>query len=139
MIVPFALGITFGCGALPSNVAVKQSPTGGALIRLPGNRGFVAIKTETPEAARGGKAKNPTRSIVASFFQTDGVTPMSPAPTDIVLKLGVTENATPVTLAPDSKDANRFASSPGPYPQGLQGTVHAKIDGEVVEETFSAL
>ena len=38
---------------------------------------------------------------------------MNPAPTDVVLKLEVGENAMPIALTADSKESNRFASSPG--------------------------
>jgi hypothetical protein len=131
--------IIVGCGESPPSVIVKPPVDGGAMIRLPGNRGFVTIKTETPAVAKGSRKKNQPTSIVAFFFQKDGVTPMSPAPTDVVIKLGSDGNAMPVALAVDSKDPNRFTSSPGLFPQGLQGTVHLKIDGEDVEESFSAL
>jgi hypothetical protein len=139
VLASFALSVTFGCGEQASNLHLTPPPSGGAMVRLPGNRGFVAIKTESPVATRGVKTKNRAASIVAFFYQIDGVTPMTPAPTDVIFKLGVNGDATPVALSPDSKDANRFASSPGPYSRGIQGTVHAKIDGEDVEESFSSL
>jgi hypothetical protein len=139
MLVLFASGMIVGCAESPSSVMVKPPAGGGVMIRLPGNRGFVTIKTESPAATQASKKKITTRIVVASFFQADGSTPMSPAPTDVVLKLGTAENATTVALAADSQEPNRFASSPGQYPQGFQGSVHLKIGGEDVEESFSAL
>jgi hypothetical protein len=139
LLVPMVVCSTFGCGEPASNLNLKPSPVGGAMTRLPGNRGLVAIKTEAPAGAKGGKAKARTTTIVASFYQSDGTTPMSPAPTDVVLKLGDAEDAKDVALSPDAKEPHRFASSPGPYPNGLQGTIHAKINGEEVKESFSSL
>ena len=139
MFILLGLGPIVGCGGSPSTVAVQPPAGGGAMIRLPGNRGFFTIKTEGPAAAQGGKKKHQATSIVATFYQADGVTPMNPAPTDVVLKLGVGEKEMPITLTADSKDPNRFTSSPGLYSQALQGTMHVKIGGEDVEESFSAL
>jgi hypothetical protein len=141
LLVPMVLCSTFGCGEPASNLNLKPSPSGGAMTRLPGNRGLVAIKTEGPASARGGKTKTKARTttIVASFYQSDGTTPMTPAPTDVVLKLGVSDDPKAVTLSPDSREPHRFASSPGPYPNGLQGTIHAKINGEDIQESFSSL
>jgi hypothetical protein len=139
MFILLAPGVILGCGGSPSTIDVRLPVDGGAMIRLPGNRGFFAIKTEGPSDAGGRKKKNQATTIVATFYQADGVTPMSPAPTDVVLKLGAEGSAMPVTLTADTKDLNRFTSSPGLYSQGLQGTVHLKISGEDVEESFSAL
>ena len=128
-----------GCGDSPSNLNLKPSPVGGAMTRLPGDRGLVAIKAELPPAGRGSKAKSRTATIVVSFFQVDGATPMTPAPTEVVLLLGAADKAKSVSLSPDPKEPHRFASAPGPYANGLQGTIHAKIDGEDVRESFSSL
>src|SRR4051812_9431930 len=92
LVVP---GMTIGCGGSSSSARMMPPPGGGAMIRLPGNRGFFTIKTEGPAAARGAKKKNQTTNIVATFYQTDGVTPVSPPPTDVVLKLGAAGSAMP--------------------------------------------
>ncbi len=139
LLASFVLGAILGCGETPSNLTVKPAPTGGALVRLPGNHGFVAIKTENPNAAQGSKGKNRPTSIVAYFYQPDGQTLMSPAPADVVFKLGDNDSTKAVTLTPDSKDPNRFASAPGPYSRGIQGKIQAKINGESIEESFSSL
>lgn len=128
-----------GCGGSPSNVSPKPSPIGGALVRLPGNRGFVAIKSEGPGGSRGARAKLRSASIVAVFYQDDGTTPMNPPPSEVVFEIGAAEKAKPVALSPDPADPNRFVSSPGPYANGLQGTIRAKIGGEDVRESFSSL
>lgn len=113
-------------------------PAGGSLVRLPRDRGFVALKTESPASSKISRGKNRPLSVVAYFYQTDGTTPMSPAPTDVVFKVGNGADAKPVTLTPDASDPNRFVSTPGIYPRGLQGTIQAKVNGESVEEIFSS-
>jgi hypothetical protein len=128
-----------GCGGSPPSTVIKPPPGGGAMIRLPGNRGLFTIKSDGPPGPAGRGKKSPARSVVATFFQADGVTPMSPAPTDVVLQLESAGKTTSVALAADPKDPTRFASTSGPYPQALQGTVRLKIDGQDVEESFSAL
>lgn len=137
--LPIVLIATLGCGSSPSNLNLKPPPNGGAMVRLPKNRGYVDIKTESPSAPGGPKSKNRPVSIVAFFYQNDASTPMSPAPTDVVFKIGTTEKAKTVPLAPDAKDPNRFVSEPGPYSRGIQGMIHAKVDGEELEESFSSL
>jgi hypothetical protein len=66
------------------------------------------------------------------------VTPLDPAPTEVVLKVDAAGPGVAVPLSPDAKDPNRFVSAPGKFPNGLAGTIHAKIDGADVEETFSS-
>ncbi|MHC5538139.1 hypothetical protein ACYOEI_07915 [Singulisphaera rosea] len=138
-LLPVVLIATLGCGPNPSNLNLKPPPNGGAMVRLPRDRGYVAIKTENPSPTQGPKLKNRPVSIVAYFYRNDASTPMTPAPTDVVFKIGTTEKAKSVTLAPDAKDPNRFVSEPGPYSRGIQGMIHAKVDGEEVEESFSSL
>src|SRR5262245_14662357 len=127
ILVPFLFGFTSGCGKTPTHLTTQMAPTGGSLVRLPRDRGFVALKTESPASSKISRGKNRPLNVVAYFYQTDGTTPMSPAPTDVVFKTGEGEKAKSVTLAPDAADPNRFVSTPGPYPNGLQGTIQAKI------------
>ena len=132
-----------GCGQEKSSLTLKPAPSGGAMIRLPKDRGFVAVKTEAPDGTRvvptARNAKPKPVSIVAYFYQADGSTAMNPAPTEVVFELGTSESAKSVALLPDASDPNRFASQPGLYSNALQGTVRAKINGEDVRESFSAL
>jgi hypothetical protein len=133
-----------GCGQQPSNLTIKPPTSGGAMIRLPNDRGFVAVKTEIDKADHNLRinprnARNRPVSIVAYFFQNDGTTAMSPAPTDVVFEIGAAQNAQAIALSPDASEPNRFASPPGLYSNSLQGIVRAKIAGEEVRESFSAL
>jgi hypothetical protein len=137
--MPTVLMLTIGCSDQAHDAGTKPPPGGGAMIRLPNGRGFVAVKTELLAGSPKGKTKTRAATIVAVFYQTDGVTPMTPAPTDVVFKIGPPENAKSVALSPDAGDPTRFTSLPGPYLNALQGIVHAKINGEDVEESFSAL
>ncbi len=127
-----------GCSEPVANSNSKPSPTGGAMFPLPGNKGFVAVSTESPEGPRGSRTKTHTTSIVASFFGPDGTSALSPAPTDVNVKIGVDGDAKAVPLPADAKNPNRFATAPGQYPEGFQGKIQAKIDGADVETEVSA-
>jgi hypothetical protein len=39
-------------------------------------------------AGRGSRAKTPNSSIVVYLYQSDGITAMNPAPTDVTIKVG---------------------------------------------------
>jgi hypothetical protein len=140
----FSLGIVTGCGVEPGTQvqAVKPSPVGGAMVRLPHDVGLVAIKTEVAQPDRAVKAKSKAAKIVAVFFKNDGSTPMTPPPTEVSFELDSFRSKTPatkfVTLDADPTTPSRFVSAPGNFPGGLEGKIRAKIDGQEVEELFSA-
>jgi hypothetical protein len=80
--------------------------------------------------------------IVAVFFNKDGSTPMSPAPTDVVFELEILRSKTgqtkTVALEADPTAPNRFVSAAGSFPGGVAGKIRAKIDGQEIECSFSA-
>ena len=141
--IQFLAGIVFacllvGCGGespIPSKSALA-APHGGHMVALPENRGVVEIKSDRPSAPRGGRAPATKGRILAYFYQADGTTQMSPAPTDVKVQLGVDEKTPPVVLAPEPKEAGLFASEPGMYPDGFRGQIEAKINGEPVKAPF---
>lgn len=135
----FCLGSIVGCSDSPTDLNPKLAPVGGVLVRLPNDRGMVAIKTEAPELPAGPKLKNRMVSIVAYFYQMDGTTPLTPAPTDVVFTMGSDAKTKTIPLNPDAKDPNRFLSAAGPYMQGIQGMIKAKVQGVDVEESFSSM
>jgi hypothetical protein len=64
---------------------------------------------------------------------------MSPAPTNVRVKLGVGADSPVVALEPQPKTGDGgggFASPPGYHPSGFRGQLNAAINGEVVEATF---
>jgi hypothetical protein len=140
----FALGSIIGCGADSGThmAAVKASPVGGAMVRLPQNAGLVAIKTEAADSSRAVKSKLRASKIVAVFFENDGSTPMTPPPTEVVFMVENYRSKTPdfktVTLESDPSTPNRFVSAPSSFPDGVGGKIRVKIDGQDLEESFSA-
>ena len=110
------------------------------MFSLPNGRGFVEIKSEVNAPSRDARARTRSSTIVATFYQTDQQSPLSPAPTDVSVKLGVDESAPAIALNSkpgDSKTPSRFASAPGDYPDAPRGTLLAKVQGESVEVPFS--
>jgi hypothetical protein len=107
------------------------------MVALPGGTGFCEIKTEGELPSRGARKAEHKTQVVAYFYQPDGTTAMSPAPTDVKVRLGKAENSPVVDLMPESKGADgRFACKPGPYPEGFQGQLDLKLQGAPLQATF---
>jgi hypothetical protein len=104
------------------------------MFALPGDRGYVEIMTDR-EASSRDRSKPATKArIMAYFYQADGTTRMNPEPSDIKVTIGTDEKATAVKLAlEDVKQAGRYASEPGPYPEGFRGELEARLNGETVK------
>jgi hypothetical protein len=133
------VGALAGCGGSPQ--ALPPPSHDGAMFELPGGKGFFEIKTEEEATtSRGSKSKTgPTNTILVYFYQPDRTTEMSPAPTDVTVKVGFGPESPAVPLSPRAKGADSpsgFASTPGPYPSGFRGQLSAKIGGEAVEAPF---
>ena len=141
-LVLFSVGSLIGCGANSGSQTgvVKPSPVGGAMVRLPNDAGLVAIKTENAEASRAAKTKVRPTKIVAVFFQNDGSTPMTPPPTQVVFELESlrSNDLKTVTMEADPATPNRFVSVASTFPGGVAGKIRMKIDGQDLEESFSA-
>src|SRR5262249_52449919 len=114
-----SVGSLIGCGADSGNqmAAVKPSPVGGAMVRLPQGAGLVAIKTEKANPDGSVKSKAQASKIVAVFFKMDGTTPMAPPPTQVVFELeslpskAARIDLKTVSLEADPTTPNRFASA----------------------------
>ena len=138
------LASVVGCGGQSGThvETVKPSPVGGAMVRLPRNAGLVAIKTEAADSSRAVKAKPRATKIVAVFFENDGSTPMTPPPTEVVFELeslrSKTADLKTVSLEADPTTPNRFVSAASSFPGGIAGKLRVKIDGQDLEESFSA-
>jgi hypothetical protein len=112
------------------------------MIALPGNRGYFEIRMqEGRKGARSALGKGANNSLVVYFYQPDGRTEMTPAPTEVSVKLGTGSNSQVIPLATQSGSGgaggNSFASLPGHFPSGFRGELSAKINGEDVATTFS--
>jgi hypothetical protein len=112
-------------------------PHGGNIVELPDSHGYVELKTDRGASPKKGSNDKPKSQIIAYFYQPDGSTVMSPAPTDCKLTLGAESSGTVINLTPRSKDAAEFASEPGNYPDELRGQIDLQIDGKPVHATFS--
>ncbi len=138
------LASVVGCGGQSGThvETVKPSPVGGAMVRLPRGAGLVAIKTELADPSRKVKSKLRSEKIVAVFFENDGSTPMTKPPTQVVFELESLRSKTAelksVALEADPSAPNRFVSAASSFPGGLEGTIRVKIDGQDLEESFSA-
>jgi hypothetical protein len=131
-----------GCGGGDTGPTsgATTGPDGGTMYSLPNGRGFVEIKSEVNAPSRNARGKTRSSTIVATFYQADRHTPLSPAPTDVSVKLGVDGSAPAIALTADpgdSKSPSRFASAPGDHPEAPRGTLLAKVDGAAVEVPFS--
>jgi hypothetical protein len=133
----FPACLLIGCGgeSSPSQSAVTP-PHGGHIFAFPENRGFVEIKTDRATASRGSRAPATKARILAYFYQPDGTTAMTPAPSDVRVRLGTGDDGSVVALAPEPKEAGLFASEPGAYPEGFRGQIEAKVNGEPIKVQF---
>jgi hypothetical protein len=124
-----------GCESTPAPQppAVIGGPHSGTSIRLEGDKGFVELLNEPKVDARD---STPT-ALVVYYLQTDGKSPMSPAPTDVSLALIEGRSASKtVLLTPGSE--GRFSSPPGPFNlEQLHGTLSATIGGQAVKTGLS--
>jgi hypothetical protein len=117
-----------------------HSKSGEELTSFPNDRGSFEIRYETP-STRTTRGKGHVATIVVSFYQADGTTPMSPPPTAVKVRFGTEAGSPTVDLSPSTGTAqapNRFASKPGEYPESLRGVLTATVNGESVEAPFSA-
>jgi hypothetical protein len=123
-----------GCGAASRTIPAPSHQ--GLVNELPGNQGYFEIGTEgnTPAGRSSGPKKPVETTIVVHFYGADGTTEMSPAPTEVTVKIGGGDSAKVVPLSPQIKGG--FASAPGPFSAGFRGRLNAKIGGEPVEANF---
>ncbi len=135
-IVSVLLGIaSSGCGGSTSTKPASQHT--GLVNELPDKKGFFEIDTRT---AAGASAKRGTRTkkavphpIVVHFYGVDGTTEMSPAPTDVSIRIGG-EGSAEIPLKPQS--GGGFSTEPGDYPTAFRGYLKATIDGQAIEAPF---
>jgi hypothetical protein len=124
-----------GCGS--SSEVLPASSHQGKLFALPDRKGFFEIRTEGgTTTGRGSRSKAAANSLIVYFYQPDGTTEISPAPTDVTVTIGAGSTGPAVALAPQPKGG--FASPPGhfPFASGFRGQLNAKINGETIETTF---
>ncbi len=128
------LGLIFVCGgcssgSMPTGPTMPAAPHGGHFIVLPNDKGFAELMTE--RSAERTKGAKPGR-ILAYFYQPDGKTALSPAPTDVKVRLAGSD----VKLASQPEPAGLYASEPGQYPDELRGEIEMTCGGAPLQASF---
>jgi hypothetical protein len=131
---PCILGLVFLCGgcgsgSLSTGPTMPAAPHGGNFIALPSDKGFAELMTE--RSATRTKGAKPTR-ILAYFYQPDGKTALSPAPTDVKVRLGDSD----VKLTPQPEPAGLYASEAGQFPDELRGDLELSCGGAPLQAPF---
>ena len=106
------------------------------MFAFPENRGFVEIKTDRATSSRGSRAPAPQARILAYFYQPDGTTVMTPAPTDVKVRVGIDDKSPIVALPAQPGETGLFASEPGAYTEGFRGQIETRVNGEPVKVPF---
>jgi hypothetical protein len=122
-----------GCGGAPKELPVAKSAHGGTMVPLPGDQGFVEVLVDTAVAGKAGRKAQVKPRFIAYFTQPDGTTEMSPGPTDVKIKIGMGEDGRVVDLSAEPKEAGKYASAVGDYPEGFAGQLKATLNGQPVE------
>jgi len=108
------------------------------MAAMPGGKGYAELMVGQATGSGAAKKGQPVKSqIAAYFYQTDGTTEMSPAPTDVKVKVGTGANSPTFALTPLTDEKGKFASEGVDLPEGFQGQLDAKVNGEPVQVTFS--
>jgi len=131
------ISLLCGCGGSAPESPFAAAPHGGKIVTLPDSHGFVELNTDRAAPSKASRTAVVKSRIIAYFYQVDGTTAMSPAPTDVKITLGVAANGTAVNLTPQSAEPGQFASEPGEYPDELRGQIDFQHDGKPVQATFS--
>lgn len=141
------VGLGCGTSTTPSPPAPKDAPTvgphQGTAFALPNGSGLVEIVNE-PEPSDRGKAAS--TAIVAYFLQPDGRTALSPAPTNVKVRLDVgKDSAANLDLKPEPKSgdpasAARFTTKTGPYAlPDIRGELSATVGGSDFKAVLSGV
>jgi hypothetical protein len=133
----FPICMFCGCGGSAPESKFTAPPHGGNIVELRDSHGFVELTTDLGAPLKKGRKEKLKSKIMAYFYQPDGATVMSPAPTDVKITLGAAGSGTIVNLAPQSKEPGQFASEPGEYPDELRGQIDFQLNGKPVQATFS--
>jgi len=135
-ILSFVLTALHGCGdgrGKPLTTAVA-APHQGTVFPIPDGSGSVEVLVLTPKASSG---RRPSTSVWA-YFYTQDMSALSPAPTEILLKLDEAGGKKTVSLKPYAdKEPGGFASEPGNFRSDLTGELEVTIDGKSISIPIS--
>ena len=107
----FALGALCGCAGSLTESKFTKPPHAGNILELPDAQGFVELKTDLGASPKKGSREKRKSQIFAYFYQPDGSTAMSPAPTDVKVTFGAAGSGTVVNLAAQATEPSEFASA----------------------------
>jgi hypothetical protein len=122
-----------GCGGSSKQLPVAKSAHGGTLVTLPDGQGFAEVLVDSAAVDKPGAKPQFKPRIVAYFFGSDGISEMSPGPTDVKIKIGMREDGRIVDLAQEPKETGKYASAFGEYPEGFAGQLEASLNGKAVQ------
>jgi hypothetical protein len=123
-----------GCGgtSAPSGTPLPAAQHGGNIVALSNAKGFAELMIEKGKPVKG---ETKTR-LLAYFYQPDGTSAMTPAPSDVKVHLGAAGQGTDVKLTSQTTPTGLFASEPGQYPDELRGQIELTVGGEPVKTDF---
>jgi hypothetical protein len=132
------VGLLAGCSDNMTTGGAPAAPHGGIMAAVPGGKGYAEVVVGPATGSQGPRKGQQVKSQVAAFFyQTDGTTEMSPAPTDVKVKVGTAADGATFSLTPQPSDKGKFASEPADLPDGFRGQLEATIDGQPVQVAFT--
>jgi hypothetical protein len=133
LIVP--AGLLVGCGDNTATGGAPSPPHGGIMAAVPGGKGYAELIVGPAAGAK--KGQQVKSQITAYFYQSDGATEMSPAPTDVKIKVGTAAGSPTFALTPQPKEQGKFASEPADIPEGFRGQLEATINGAPVQLPYA--
>jgi hypothetical protein len=137
LLLIFPISMLSGCGGSVPESKFTAPPHAGNIVELPDSQGFVELKTDRGAPPKKGSKEKSKARIIAYFYQPDGSTVLSPAPTDVKITLGAAGSGTMINLSARSNESGEFASEPGDYPDELRGQIDLQLGGKPVQATFS--
>jgi hypothetical protein len=123
-----------GCGGSGSSstATAPAAQHGGNVVTLPGGKGFAELLIDKSNPV---KVASKTR-LLAYFYQPDGTSALTPAPSDVKVRLGSAESGKDVKLTAQSAPAGLFASEPGQFRDELRGELELTLGGEPLQTAF---
>jgi len=108
------------------------------MVTVPGGKGYAELMIGPAGGPKGARKGQQVKSEIAAFFyQPDGTSEMSPAPTDVTVKVGTGAASPTLNLTPQPNEKGKFASEPADLPEGFNGQLDAKVDGQPVQVSFA--
>jgi hypothetical protein len=122
-----------GCGGTgsPSTAGLPAAQHGGNIITLSGGKGYAELMIDKGTS----KVASKTR-LLAYFYAPDGTSVLTPAPSDVKVRLGSADSGKDVKLTSQTAPPGLFASEPGPFPDELRGEIDLTLGGESLQTPF---